>query len=534
MLLGSCDRAEDGPGAAPSSGDGRGSGTRPPGRGADDPTSGSAPTPQQRARAFVDQLEDRRDLVRDLRSVDLSDTLGVPITFPRPTAARGLAEALDITVSKLMRECAARAAAAPTVTAKVVAASQSVLGVLLDATDSDGSAPCLVWYHAVDDRAVTSPALIRPESWSDLVEAVRKNAGAVPGIDLDALCEQLHEQPRPWGNGPAIIPDSTGALRVLFPAAPVSGSHAEVLVEIEEDTGAELLSDVGRQIGRAMADPAEFDPEQVTQPDPGRSEDDYESTTPMLPPVPAREPTGPGPRTQLAPRTQTGTAPASVTAPDASRLRTVALTFDDGPSEKLNPTLLSHLREHGAAATFFFIGSSIDGAAGACAATAAAGHEIGGHSWSHTDLSKASAAQVHAQINRTSRAIESATGIRPTHMRPPYGARNTTVDSEAGAEQQSVQLWSVDSLDWRNRDVQRNLREVTSKCRRGDTVLMHEIHEESVATVPPLLDWFEQEGYTLLTCCEIGQNQMRAGRRYRHGACRDQPGPTAPSTDQSG
>lgn len=284
---------------------------------------------------------------------------------------------------------------------------------------------------------------------------MRSAARTLPGVDVEGMVAQLQEQPRPWGNGPAIIPDGDGRLRVLFPAAAFGRRHGEA--------------------------------------------------------------NGPGPRTQLGPLTDPGTPPSAVTAPDARRPRTVALTFDDGPSPALNGTLRSHLTRHGAAATFFFIGKSVKAAPGPCAATAADGHEIGGHSWSHPDLSRVSAERLEREIDRATRVITEVAGRPPSHMRPPYGAENAQVDRQAGIQQQSLQLWSVDSLDWKRRDVQRNLQEITTRCTRGSIVLMHEIHKASVATVPLLLDWFREHEYTLLTCCELGQNQVHAGKTYRRG-----------------
>lgn len=120
-------------------------------------------------------------------------------------------------------------------------------------------------------------------------------------------------------------------------------------------------------------------------------------------------------------------------------------------------------------------------------------------------------------MDRTTRVITEVTGRPPSHMRPPYGAVNSRVDRQAGVHQQSLLLWSVDSLDWKHRDVDRNLQEITAQCTRGAIVLMHEIHKASVATVPPLLDWFREHDYTLLTCCELGQNQLYAGKTYSRG-----------------
>lgn len=239
--------------------------------------------------------------------------------------------------------------AAPTVSARMIVSAASVLGVLLDVVDADGPSVAAVWYRAEGDRAVTSPALIRSEQWGELVERARDSARSVPGLDVEGTIAQLQEQPRPWGNGPAIIPDADGALRLLFPAAPYAKGHGEALVEVPAAHGATLLSELGKQIRAAIAEPDVFDPGQVTVPMPEdhHGEDSYDPDEPVTPAHPARETSSPGPRTQLAPLAEPGTAPSAVTAPDARRLRTVSLTFDDGPSPELNETLRSHLTARG-------------------------------------------------------------------------------------------------------------------------------------------------------------------------------------------
>lgn len=330
--------------------DGGGASGGDPGAGRKARTS-APPGPQQIARTLVTTLEEHSSLVRDLQRVDLSGTLGAPVTYPRPAGARGLAEALDVTTSKLLRESRFRDAgkgAAPTVSARMIVSAASVLGVLLDVVNADG------------------------------------------------------------------------ALRLLFPAAPYAKGHAEALVEVPAAHGATLLSELGKQIRAAIAEPDEFDPGQVTVPMPEdhHGEDSYDPDEPVTPAHPARETSSPGPRTQLAPLAEPGTAPSAVTAPDAHRLRTVSLTFDDGPSPELNETLRSHLTARGAAATFFFIGQSVKAAPKPCAATAADGHEIGGHSWSHADLSRASDERLEREMDRTTRVITEVTGRTPSHMRP--------------------------------------------------------------------------------------------------------------------
>src|SRR6266567_4215253 len=65
--------------------------------------------------------------------------------------------------------------------------------------------------------------------------------------------------------------------------------------------------------------------------------------------------------------------------------RSVALTFDDGPSES-TPELLKILDRHRAAATFFQCGANVRRLPQVASEVASAGHEIGNHSDMHPYL----------------------------------------------------------------------------------------------------------------------------------------------------
>src|SRR5213079_2638593 len=100
----------------------------------------------------------------------------------------------------------------------------------------------------------------------------------------------------------------------------------------------------------------------------------------------------------------------------------VAMTFDDGPSAVLTPKLLDLLAAHHIKATFFVIGENVAEHQEIVARAAKEGHEIGNHSWSHPNFGKMSQESVRSQVQRTDDAIKSATGKRPTLLRPPYGS----------------------------------------------------------------------------------------------------------------
>lgn len=471
---------------------------------------GAAPEPT------TPPLEDHIDMAKDVEVLDLSGALGAKISLPRSEKARGLSEALDISVTKILREETMRGADPAGVTVKpaVIACAADALAVRLEVTDSEGSYPVLVGYSAKGDRAWAPTALIEEGQWKAFVDAVAKAREASGASDGDALRDLCREQPRPWGNGPTILPTTEGGLTVSFPTLGDKGT-----VEIEPGATPDLLSEVGTAIVKAAGTPAAFDPGTVATPSPQTHSGDevYEQPEEIFIAQPARESKGPGPRTQLAPLAEPGTRPSVAAAPDATRLRALALTFDDGPSPELNKTLRDHLAKAGAAATFFMIGQSVKSFAKYCTETSRAGFEVGGHSWSHPVLSKRSEQKVDEEMHKTTDAIRDAIGRGPFVMRPPYGARNKKVDDIVGKYAQSVQMWDVDSLDWKHKNVGKNLEEIKKASRRGSIILMHEIHAPSVETVPQALEWFAAEGYTLLTCSELGQNQMWAGKHYTNG-----------------
>lgn len=483
----------------------------------------SAPPPPDPAgdlRALVAALPDQVAHVPEAGTLDLHGPLQRAITVPlAPPAARGLNEAVDICVNKMLREALyAGDPAALTVTGRFVAAGPGVLGVLLDVADAAGASTAVVWYRAEGDRALASTALIAAEQWPALTELVAQ-AGAEAGLEAGLLADQLQQQPRPFGNGPALLPGQDGSLHVLLPAAQVADARSEALLTIPAAAAEPLWSEFGAVAAQAVASPAAFDPAAVTVPggEDVSGEDFFELPEVVLEGAPARESDGAGPVTQLAPLSGPGVRPSTAVAPDAGRLRAVALTFDDGPAPGLNERLREELLAARAVATFFLIGQSVAEWPELVSQTAADGYEVGSHSWSHPQLTRLGEEKLAGQLSRPADAIAEAVGRRPYVMRPPYGARNTRTDRACGAVGESVHIWDVDSLDWQNKDREKNIELVVSATRRGSIVLMHEIHEPTIDAVPAILDWFAEQGMTTLTCSELGQNQMYAGKHYMAG-----------------
>jgi peptidoglycan/xylan/chitin deacetylase (PgdA/CDA1 family) len=205
--------------------------------------------------------------------------------------------------------------------------------------------------------------------------------------------------------------------------------------------------------------------------------------------------------------------PKGPRAVDCSKLKCVAITFDDGPGSQ-TPQLLKMLRRQHARATWFVLGQMVAANPGRLRQIAAAGHEIGNHSWSHPQLTSLSDGEIRSQIDRTDAVIRRTLGYAPTLVRPPYGAVNSRVGADLRSGGHPVVLWDVDPLDWRDRNSSTVAARVLGNVHPGSIVLMHDIHPTTVGAVPRILAELDRRGYTFVTVSELIGHPLRAGRMY--------------------
>ena len=190
--------------------------------------------------------------------------------------------------------------------------------------------------------------------------------------------------------------------------------------------------------------------------------------------------------------------PAPIAPTPTVANKTIALTFDDGPGP-YTEKLLDILDKYDAKATFFLIGSKVSGQASVVRSIQAHGHQLGNHSWSHPELPKLSVDQIAGEIDRTNEAIRQATGVKPSILRPPYGAVNGVVLEQLRLRNMSSILWSVDTRDWADRNSQIVCSRAVAGARPGAVILMHDIHQTSVNAVPCILSSLKQQGYSFVT-----------------------------------
>jgi peptidoglycan-N-acetylglucosamine deacetylase len=200
----------------------------------------------------------------------------------------------------------------------------------------------------------------------------------------------------------------------------------------------------------------------------------------------------------------------------------IAMTFDDGPSATLTPKLLDLLATHHIKATFFVIGENVAEHPDIVARAAREGHEIANHSWSHPNLAKMSDEGVRRQLWQTDEAIKSATGTRPTLLRPPYGSiterEKRWIHDEFGYQ---IVLWDVDPYDWKRPGPAVVRNRILQETRPGSIVLSHDIHPGTIEAMPSTFDALQAKGFKFVTVSEL----IRAAVV--------EPSPTSPSTSTS-
>lgn len=128
--------------------------------------------------------------------------------------------------------------------------------------------------------------------------------------------------------------------------------------------------------------------------------------------------------------------------------RSIALTFDDGPSES-TPRILEILACYGIPATFFLCGVNVLRLPSVARRLGSAGHEIGNHTYSHDALHFRAPAAIYRELFDAQRAIEGECGVSPRLFRAPFGIRWFGLRSAQQRLGLTGVMWSVIGLDWK-------------------------------------------------------------------------------------
>lgn len=158
------------------------------------------------------------------------------------------------------------------------------------------------------------------------------------------------------------------------------------------------------------------------------------------------------------------------------------------------------------------IGQHLERAVSIGERVAAAGHEIGNHSWAHSYLQNFySVRSLLVDIERTEALIRTLTTHTAAPLyRAPVGLKSPRLARAAHALALDIVAWSVHSRDTIDADPQRVARRVLAKIRPGDIVLMHDGHQNAGAhrrtgadALAAILNGLRERGLQAVTVSEL-------------------------------
>jgi cellulose synthase/poly-beta-1,6-N-acetylglucosamine synthase-like glycosyltransferase/spore germination protein YaaH/peptidoglycan/xylan/chitin deacetylase (PgdA/CDA1 family) len=199
----------------------------------------------------------------------------------------------------------------------------------------------------------------------------------------------------------------------------------------------------------------------------------------------------------------------------------IVLTFDDGPDPKYTKEILDILNKYQIKATFFTIGKHAMLYQDILTQIYKEGHEIGNHSFSHSNIDEVSDSQLKFELNTTERIIQGITGRSPILYRPPFGNYLNTHDGDnmdiyvRSKFQRIMDItqmgyitvnYDIDSEDWKAQNSKEIVDKVLKEVSDGDIILLHDGGGDRTATVqalPEMIEKLKSQGYEFVTIGEL-------------------------------
>ncbi len=414
---------------------------------------------------------------------------GIPasVTYPVIPNAEPLADFLKRELDAEVRAFEAASPGAVSFEAdwNLTTAGDGLVGVRMTRveTDSEGSKEgyTTYWYDTATAQHHPSTALIAgQEELEELNALVRETVGGKDGglHPISSLYDSMGFNP-------------DGDLVVEFDAGQVAAaSEGRAYAVVDAERAGALLSELGARV----RDAATVGVEDFEIPTPPPAGGDGGGDAPV-----------PG---ELSP-TDDG---VDCSDPDT---KCVALTYDDGPGGRTSE-LLDVLAEHDARATFFLTGHPVMEHPHTVRRAYAEGHELANHTLNHPDLAALGAGRVRSDLNTVQALVYRETGYPMNLMRPPYGSTDDGVASVTADMGLAQILWSVDTLDWKDRDASTVRDRVLKGASEGAIILMHDIHGTTIDAAGSVIEELDARGYTMVTVSQL-LGTTTPGETYRDG-----------------
>ena len=127
------------------------------------------------------------------------------------------------------------------------------------------------------------------------------------------------------------------------------------------------------------------------------------------------------------------------------------------------------------------------------------GHDIGVHSYGHSNYSQLPFDKVLEDVDKCSNLIYSTIGKRPYLVRPPYG---DIKEEEIDTPDYFFVNWNVDPYDWKLSSADEIAKDAIKHTRTGSIILLHDIYTVSCEAADLIITDLKQKGYRFVTISE--------------------------------
>ncbi len=181
----------------------------------------------------------------------------------------------------------------------------------------------------------------------------------------------------------------------------------------------------------------------------------------------------------------------------------VALTLDDGPSDRAGE-VLDILAAADIPATFYLNGRDLAARPELGRAIAAAGHEIGNHTYSHRRMVLVSPETVADEVERTDAEIRRTGYQGEITFRPPYGKKLWTLPNYLAHHGRTTVTWDVEP-ETENSSTDDIVAATVEAVRPGSIILLHTMYGSgaSRAAIGPIVAKLRADGYRFVTVSEL-------------------------------
>lgn len=186
--------------------------------------------------------------------------------------------------------------------------------------------------------------------------------------------------------------------------------------------------------------------------------------------------------------------------------KTIYLTFDEGYENGCTGRILDILKEKNVTATFYVTLDYVKSSPDLVSRMINEGHEVGNHTCTHPSLPDISDDMVFEEIHGLESYIsDNFGGYKTVTMRPPRGefsVRTLRLVKNMGYD---TVLWSFAYNDWNvddQPDREKAYERITSATHNGAIYLLHAVSETNTAILADVIDYWQDNGYSVKSITE--------------------------------